>query len=136
MQPYHTQAVRVLGLGIGLLVCGWLVVFTASLSSMRDMHTSLTNRGEGLLCQLGRQSIQTVDTPNCPASSSCCNRRNSIQPDSLLPSRISSDCLVWSIRRSVLRLVYSRFRFPVFDTSFAFAAPQTRHDCQSRLAYK
>ena len=62
--PYN----KVLFLGIGLVACTTLVLFTASLTSMSELGTRLVNEGRGLLCELGRHTSQKVNKPYLPAS--------------------------------------------------------------------
>ena len=63
--PRHL--VKVMLLGISLVACSALVLFTSSLTSMSDLRTRLVDEGSGLLCELGRHSIQDFNQPFFPA---------------------------------------------------------------------
>ncbi len=64
----QTHATRALLLGISFAVCSGLVLFTSSLTSMREMRTRLANEGRGLLCQHDRHTTHEVHQPYFRAS--------------------------------------------------------------------
>ena len=68
MKRIQLHLLRALLLGICLIACSALVLFTASFTSMTELRTGLVNDGKGLLCKHNRHASQLLHLPYFPAS--------------------------------------------------------------------